>query len=141
MERNSGPPISPSPKTAMCPVLLGISPPGQHKPSRVKVNGKAGYMQRLPKTGQSPPWPQQEAPRRSETWELSIARTRGASITCNAASYCHLPPNSACRHPGGLGDSPWLGGQSILLASGFPWCLPRILKASGGLFETGISME
>ena len=34
-----------------------------------------------------------------------------------------------------------LGGQSILLAGGFPWCLPRILRASGGLFETRISME
>ena len=45
MERNSGPPITPSPKTVMCPVLPGISPPGQHNPSRVKVNGKAGYMQ------------------------------------------------------------------------------------------------
>lgn len=44
MERNSGPPITPSPKTVMCPVLPGISPPGQHKPSRVKVNGKAGYI-------------------------------------------------------------------------------------------------
>ena len=32
-----------------------------------------------------------------------------------------------------------VGRTEILLAGGFPWCLPRILKASGGLFETGIS--
>lgn len=43
------------------------------------------------------------------------------------------------RRPGEKGS--WSGGQSILLPGGFPWGLPRILKASGSLFETGIGME
>lgn len=43
------------------------------------------------------------------------------------------------RLPGEKGS--WPEAPSILLAGGFSWGLPRILKASGSLFETGIGME